>query len=41
MPANRTFNIVRVGANHGAGVEVGTGDQSVDYTGAEVTVTVN
>jgi alpha-D-xyloside xylohydrolase len=41
MPANRQFNIVRVGANHGAGVELGTGDQVVDYTGAQVTVTVN
>jgi len=41
MPTNRTFNIVRVGDNHGVGIDVGAGDQSVAYTGAEVTVTVN
>ena len=38
MPANRTFNIVWVGTNHGVGVEVGAADQTVEYTGAEVVV---
>jgi alpha-D-xyloside xylohydrolase len=42
MPASRTFNVVWVGANHGAGVEVSaTADQSVKYDGSEVVVTAN
>ena len=41
MPTNRTFNIVWVGANHGIGIDVSAGDQSVARTGAEVAVTVN
>jgi alpha-D-xyloside xylohydrolase len=39
MPASRTFNIVWVGANHGAGVGVtATADQMVAYTGAATVV---
>ncbi len=39
MPATRTFNIVWVSANHGAGVDVtATADQVVKYDGSAVTV---
>jgi alpha-D-xyloside xylohydrolase len=39
MPASRTFNIVFVGENHGAGIaESPTADRTVTYTGAAVTV---
>jgi len=39
MLASRTFNVVWVGANHGAGVGVtATPDQVVTYTGAQVMV---
>ncbi|WP_437590168.1 glycoside hydrolase family 31 protein [Sorangium sp. So ce1000] len=40
MPASRTFRIVRVGSNHGAGVDVTAApDQVVTYNGSEVVVT--
>ncbi len=38
MPATRTFNVVFVAANRGAGVEVSTADQTVAYSGAAVVV---
>jgi alpha-D-xyloside xylohydrolase len=39
MPASRTFNIVWVGADHGAGLDVtATPDQVVKYDGSAVTV---
>ena len=39
MLASRTFNVVWVGANHGAGLAVtATPDQVVKYTGAQVVV---
>jgi alpha-D-xyloside xylohydrolase len=39
MPASRTFNIVWVAANHGAGVDVtATADQVVTYDGSSVVV---
>jgi alpha-D-xyloside xylohydrolase len=39
MPASRTFNIVWVGGNHGAGVAVtSTPDQVVKYNGAQAVV---
>ncbi|WP_438026511.1 glycoside hydrolase family 31 protein [Sorangium sp. So ce233] len=42
MPASRTFRIVLVGSNHGAGVDVTAApDQSVTYNGSEVVVTAN
>lgn len=42
MPASRTFRIVRVGSNHGAGVDVTAApDQMVTYNGSEVVVTAN
>jgi alpha-D-xyloside xylohydrolase len=42
MPATRTFNVVFVGANHGAGLGVtGTPDQVVKYDGAAAVVTAN
>nr|WP_162143963.1 TIM-barrel domain-containing protein [Sorangium cellulosum] len=42
MPASRTFRVVRVGSNHGAGVDVTAApDQVVTYDGSEVVVTVN
>jgi alpha-D-xyloside xylohydrolase len=42
MPASRTFNIVWVGANHGAGLEVtATADKSVEYDGTQVEVSQN
>jgi alpha-D-xyloside xylohydrolase len=41
MPASRTFNIVWVGASHGAGVDVtATADQVVKYDGLSVAVSV-
>jgi alpha-D-xyloside xylohydrolase len=40
MLMNRTFNVVWVAPDHGAGPEVTeTADQTVQYTGAEVVVT--
>jgi alpha-D-xyloside xylohydrolase len=39
MPMTRTFNIVWVGVNHGAGVEVTPADQVVKYDGSQVTIT--
>jgi alpha-D-xyloside xylohydrolase len=40
MPASRTFNVVWVGASHGAGIDVtATADQTVKYDGTEVSVT--
>ena len=39
MPANRTFNIVWVGANHGVGIDVTAADQVVRYDGAAAVVT--
>lgn len=39
MPKTRTFNIVWVGADHGAGGAVTTADQVVTYDGSEVVVT--
>lgn len=40
MPTSRTFNIVWVGANHGAGIDVtATADQSVKYDGSQTVVT--
>ncbi|KYF76621.1 hypothetical protein BE11_10645 [Sorangium cellulosum] len=42
MPASRTFKIVWVGSNHGAGVGVtAAADQVVAYDGSEVVVTAN
>ncbi|MGK3962874.1 glycoside hydrolase family 31 protein [Sorangium sp. So ce118] len=42
MPASRTFRIVWVGSNHGAGVDVtAAADQVVTYDGSEVVVTAN
>jgi alpha-D-xyloside xylohydrolase len=42
MPASRTFNVVWVGPNHGAGVGVtATADQVVKYDGSQVVVTAN
>ncbi|WP_437743598.1 TIM-barrel domain-containing protein [Sorangium sp. So ce1504] len=42
MPASRTFRIVLVGSNHGAGVDVTAApDQMVTYNGSEVVVTAN
>jgi alpha-D-xyloside xylohydrolase len=39
MPASRTFNVVWVGADHGAGLDVtATPDQVVKYDGTAVTV---
>ncbi len=39
MLANRTFNIVWVGSNHGAGVGVtATPDQVIKYDGTQVIV---
>lgn len=40
MPTSRTFNVVFVGADHGAGVDVtATADQTVKYDGSEAKVT--
>jgi len=40
MPATRTFNVVFVGANHGAGPGVtGTPDQVIKYDGSAATAT--
>ncbi len=40
MPASRTFNVVWVGANHGAGTDVvATPDQVVTYTGTATSAT--
>jgi alpha-D-xyloside xylohydrolase len=40
MPMTRTFNVVFVGANHGAGLAVtAAADQMVTYSGAAVVVT--
>ena len=42
MLTSRTFNVVWVGANHGAGVGVtATADQVVKYDGSQVVVTAN
>ena len=41
MPPDRTFNIVWVDSNHGAGVEVGAADQTVDYAGSELVISAN
>jgi alpha-D-xyloside xylohydrolase len=42
MPATRTFNVVFVGANHGAGLAVtATPDKVVTYNGAAQVVTAN
>ncbi|WP_434048390.1 MULTISPECIES: glycoside hydrolase family 31 protein [Sorangium] len=42
MPASRTFRIVWVGSNHGAGVDVtAAADRVVAYDGSEVVVTAN
>jgi hypothetical protein len=42
MPANRTFNIVWVGANHGVGLGVtATPDKVVTYNGSATVVTAN
>jgi len=42
MPATRTFNIVWVGASHGAGVDItATADQVVKYDGSAVAVSAN
>lgn len=39
MPAQRTFNVVFVGENHGVGgAETQTPDRSIDYTGSPITV---
>jgi hypothetical protein len=39
MLSSRTFNVVWVGASHGAGLAVSsTPDQVVKYTGAQVAV---
>ncbi len=40
MPTTRTFNVVRVGANHGTGPDVTTADKVVTYNGSAVTVAV-
>jgi hypothetical protein len=40
MPATRTFNVVFVGANHGAGLGItATPDHVVTYDGSATTVT--
>jgi alpha-D-xyloside xylohydrolase len=41
MSTNRTFNIVWVASNHGAGGDVTTADQAVNYDGSAVVVTAN
>jgi alpha-D-xyloside xylohydrolase len=42
MPASRTFNIVWVGPDHGAGIDVtATADKAVTYDGTEVKVSAN
>jgi alpha-D-xyloside xylohydrolase len=42
MPPSRTFNVVWVGASHGAGGEVTTAaDKVVQYDGAQVVVSSN
>ena len=42
MPASRTFNVVWVGADHGAGVDVtANADEEVPYDGSEVVVSAN
>jgi alpha-D-xyloside xylohydrolase len=41
MPMNRTFNVVWVDADHGAGVELATPDETVTYSGAPVVVSPN
>jgi alpha-D-xyloside xylohydrolase len=41
MPAGRTFNIVRVGPDHGSGVDPTAADRVVNYEGAEVVVDLN
>jgi hypothetical protein len=42
MPTTRTFNVVFVGANHGAGLAVtATPDKIVRYNGAAMVVTAN
>jgi alpha-D-xyloside xylohydrolase len=39
MPTTRTFNVVFVGANHGAGLAVtATPDKVVNYNGAAMVV---
>jgi alpha-D-xyloside xylohydrolase len=39
MPTSRTFNVVWVGANHGAGIDVvATADKTVKYDGTQVAV---
>jgi alpha-D-xyloside xylohydrolase len=39
MPTSRTFNVVWVGADHGAGIDVtATADQTIKYDGSEASV---
>jgi hypothetical protein len=40
MPTNRTFNIVYVSSNHGAGVDVSSADDVINYNGSQVGPTI-